>query len=437
VIEGYLPDTPYLATFIRELAPAWLDRVALAQGLTPPRRHLEQAFRYCELGCGRGVTTNILAATCPNGEFLGIDALDSHIDAARELSQAAHSGNIEFQAVRFEAALEESFAPFDYIVAHGVYSWVDRANREHLLNFVERHLKPGGLFYLSYNALPGWNNWLPAQKLLLAVAAKSEGDPEERFNRAADLIDAMHQADARFLNGNPALDQFKDRMERFPAGYLVHEYLIPTWEPFYSNDVMTTLAERGLSFVGTADQAGQRQDFLLRKSQRELLAAETDPALRELMRDIFLDTTFRRDLFARSPAGLDGQAVFQARAGQCYALNPAADAGDFSLSTPAGTLRFGNLAARELVQRLGEGPGTPADMAVHCRDATLADFVNTADALWAADIIRPVDPPARCRSLDKLNGALQSLAAEGEIAGLTAIPHGTALPCKKQACTSG
>lgn len=75
MIGGYLPETAYLATFIPELAPAWLDRVASGWGVAPPRRTPQQAFRYCELGCGHGRTINLLGATCPYGEFLGIDVL--------------------------------------------------------------------------------------------------------------------------------------------------------------------------------------------------------------------------------------------------------------------------------------------------------------------------------------------------------------------------
>ena len=99
----------------------------------------------------------------------------------------------------------------------------------------------------------------------------------------------------------------------------------------------------------------------------------------------------------------------------------------------AGGLILFLLAARELVRRLGEGPATLVDVAGGCRDATLGDFVNTADALWAADIIRPVDPEIPGCALDGINRALQKLAEERQFPELRAVPHGTALPIGSQA----
>ncbi len=426
--DGYLTDTSYLATFIPEITPAWLDRCALTQGCMPPRTGSDGAFRYCELGCGFGVTTNILAATCPAGDFLGIDALPAHTEAATEFACNSGIGNSHFQALLFEDALRESYQPFDYIVAHGVYSWVNRANQTHLLDFVQRHLKPGGLFYVSYNAMPGWNDWVPIQKLLLSEAAKVDGNPETRFQQAVATIHAMYEAEAHFLKDNAALEVFLEHVKTRPVDYLLHEYLGTSWKPCYSQDVISDLQQRGLTFVGSAMQSQQREDFILRKSQRALLATEDDVAGRELKRDIFLNTNFRKDLYANMPDRLENEQLFLARANQHYALNPAADSDKLSRKTPAGTLRFDNLAAREFLQGLSDGPASPADLAKHCPDATLADFVNTVDALWAADIIRPVDPKIEGLSLDGINQTLRKMTETHQISRLSAIPYGTALP---------
>ena len=85
---GYVTDVPYVWTFIPDLAPAWLDHVALVSGFAPPSR--DQKFAWCDRGCGQGLTAAILAATHPDGRFFGIDFMATHIENARRL--AAESG---------------------------------------------------------------------------------------------------------------------------------------------------------------------------------------------------------------------------------------------------------------------------------------------------------------------------------------------------------
>jgi SAM-dependent methyltransferase len=114
---------PYVPTFMPELAPAWLDHVSLVSGLTPPAR--DGGFAWCDLGCGLGLTTAVLAATHPAGRFCGFDAMPGHIDQAQQFAAESAIENIEFHAADFAAATEFDFGGFDYIVSHGVYSWVD------------------------------------------------------------------------------------------------------------------------------------------------------------------------------------------------------------------------------------------------------------------------------------------------------------------------
>ena len=77
-VRGYVTDVPYTRGFYRELVPAWLDFVATLSGVGPPAR--SEGFTWCDLGCGQGVTTVVMAATHPRGHFVGIDVLPEHID---------------------------------------------------------------------------------------------------------------------------------------------------------------------------------------------------------------------------------------------------------------------------------------------------------------------------------------------------------------------
>src|ERR1700730_16988956 len=122
-LAGYVTDIPYVFGFKPMLAPAWLDLVAIIGGVTPPAR--ADGFAWCDLGCGQGVTAAVLAATHPGGAFHGIDAMAVHVDHAAALAQEAGAAIAHFHTADFADALARHLPPFDYIVAHGVYTWVD------------------------------------------------------------------------------------------------------------------------------------------------------------------------------------------------------------------------------------------------------------------------------------------------------------------------
>jgi tRNA G46 methylase TrmB len=94
-LHGYPTDVPYVRTFFHKLAPAWLDHVAIVSGFIPPAR--DTGFTFCELGCGQGVTTAILAATHPGGCFYGIDLMPSHVEHARRFAVDGAIVNVDFR----------------------------------------------------------------------------------------------------------------------------------------------------------------------------------------------------------------------------------------------------------------------------------------------------------------------------------------------------
>ena len=128
--DGYITDVEYTSNFFRELAPGFLAFACLSQGVRPP--YWGPGSAYLELGCGQGFNTNLLAAANPSMRFFGLDFMPGHIANARRWAEEAGLENVDFEDLSFEQALElpEGRLPrFDFIVLHGVYSWVSRANR--------------------------------------------------------------------------------------------------------------------------------------------------------------------------------------------------------------------------------------------------------------------------------------------------------------------
>ena len=112
-----------------------------------------EPFRYFELGYGQGVSLNVHAAV-NRGEFWGTDFNPEHVTFARRMAEPG--APVHLLELSFEDIAEcDDLPQFQVIVAHGIWSWITETSRAAILRFVDKHLVPGGLLYLSYNALPG------------------------------------------------------------------------------------------------------------------------------------------------------------------------------------------------------------------------------------------------------------------------------------------
>src|SRR5262249_55423655 len=146
-------DTPYPETFFRELSPVWLSYAATLNGAAAPNVH--EPFVYLELGCGFAQSTIVNAAAFPHAEFHACDVSAQHVEGARRHVAALSVRNIHLHEMSFERLATQALPQFDFIVLHGVYSWIGAEARAATRRIIRERLKPGGLVYLSYNCLPG------------------------------------------------------------------------------------------------------------------------------------------------------------------------------------------------------------------------------------------------------------------------------------------
>jgi SAM-dependent methyltransferase len=420
-LHGYATDIPYLRDFKPQLAPAWLDHVALVAGVEPPAR--KAGFAWCDLGCGQGVTANILAATHPRGTFHAIDAMPAHIDHARRLSGEAGIPNVDFYCADFAAAVDLDMPLFDYIVAHGVYSWVDAANQRALRRFFDRRLKPGGLVYVSYNAMPGWARDLPFQRLVRELARGSSGDSAARVDAALEIIRALTAAEVPALTPSFIVGELKQRPQDYTPAYLVHEFMPGAWQPLYVTEVRAALKTIGLAPVGSATLIENLDSLWLSESAREMLSAIADDDLRELVRDFYLDQRFRCDVFARDSRLLGGEQRGDALLASTFALARPVATIRYSAATPTGIHPYSNPTARAIVEALANGPRSLAEGAPVL--APPQDLAANILLLCAVGDAMPVEPGRV--PVETLNRAIfRRLDGPEEIRWLT-LPCGTAL----------
>jgi SAM-dependent methyltransferase len=420
-LAGYVTDVPYVYGFKPMLAPAWLDLVAMIGGITPPAR--EGGFAWCDLGCGQGVSAAILAATHPQGSFHGIDAMPAHVEHATRLAAEADAPNARFHAADFADTRALPLPRFDYIVAHGVYSWVDRPVRAQLRRFIDNHLKSGGLVYISYNALPGWTGDLPFQHLARELASDLPGDSAARFSGAAALLGNLAEAGAPSLAASFVASELRRRPADYRPGYLVHEFMHAGWQPLYVTELRRDLKEIGLVPVGSALLAENFDGWTLGRRARKLVAGIADPDRRELVRDFCIDQRFRCDVFARDAASLSPaeQRERLMSAGLALARPPAAIT--YEMPTPAGRVRYDNAAARAIIASLMSGIRRLAD--IPSGFAAPRDLMANMLVLCAAGDVRPAETTRAL--VGPLNRALRRRIGKADEIPAIALPCGTAL----------
>ena len=303
--DGYSSDVTYTAGFYREQGPALLDFMCVLNGYEPTA--MDKAFTWCELGCGQGLTANLLAASNPQGQFYAVDFNPAHIAGARQLATDAGLTNLSFIEDSFEAMAAgcQVLPQFDFITLHGIYTWVSPENRHHIVQFITRYLKPGGIVYMSYNAMPGWSVALPLQRLLTEHANQHPMNSEAQLKGATAFIERLETAQASFFVANEAIKPRLDMLKTGNPRYLVHEYLHTHWQPLYHSDVARDLAVAKMQFVGLTDLSFLDIALQSFPDKHELLNSITDSTLRETVKDYFLNTSFRKDIYVRGARNIN------------------------------------------------------------------------------------------------------------------------------------
>ena len=295
--EGYVVDVGYTHGFYRELTPALLRFVTILGEVQAA--DVELPFTYYELGCGNGNSTALLAAANPHGRFIGIDFNPTHIHNARKLAQDGGIDNVEFFEKSFAELIEMDLPDAEVIALHGVYSWVSTENRQQIVEFIRRKLKPGGMAYVSYNCLPGQAQVAPLQRLLLDFADSDKGPLPARVERSIDFARRLEQAGADFFRVNPFAKQRLGSLGKQDPSYLAHEYYNANWTPFYHADVAADMADAKLTYAGSTALLENFSQFELTPEMAKLVAEASNRAMAETIKDFARNKVFRKDVFTR------------------------------------------------------------------------------------------------------------------------------------------
>jgi len=371
VTSEYVNDVPYVRHFLADLSPARLRLTAALNGLSPPPG---DELDYCELGCAHGDTLSALAAANPRGGFLGVDLSAEHVASAKKLARDGALDNVGFLERDFGSLLEEDIGELDYVVAHGVLSWISPEKRKALLALASAKLRPGGLLHVSYNALPGWSSVEPLRQLLLAArgpgGAVHDVNSLTRARRGVDFARAMRDGGAEYFARNPDAAEMLTTMERVGLPYVVHEYLHEHWTPMYFARVAWEMAEQDLHFVGVQPLHLNFREMAIPASLDAAFERAEDRLSFESLRDFALNTFFRSDVYVKGKVARSAEATHAYLDATPWATltNEARDGdadagGSRAPGEPARGFAVDEPIHRALLEALGEGASLLPDVA--------------------------------------------------------------------------
>jgi methyltransferase-like protein/2-polyprenyl-3-methyl-5-hydroxy-6-metoxy-1,4-benzoquinol methylase len=290
-------ELPYSDHCFPYSQPDHMAAVAVLRGMEPPP---VASARVLELGCGRGGNLIPLALGLPGGRFLGIDLSGRQIAEGQTTARELGLDNLELRAMSI-AELGPEFGVFDYIICHGVYSWVPRPIRDKILEICSANLAPRGIAYVSYNTYPGWHERGLVRELL-AYHVGNTPQALDRVQRARgfleDLVRVLPVKTTPYARIIRSEGEF---LRGVSNTYMYHEHLEDVNYPLYFHEFMAEAGARGLGFVGEARTPGLIDNLPLDARAALDRWAEDDLA-REQYLDFLNNRTFRRTLLSQAEA---------------------------------------------------------------------------------------------------------------------------------------
>jgi SAM-dependent methyltransferase len=284
-------ELPYDSLPLPETQPDFLAAVARLHGFEAPD---PSRARILELGCAQGGNLIPLAWRWPESECVGVELSRVQAEAGAAFIRRLGLANVRILHGDL-AALPQDLGEFDYIVAHGVFSWVPPAVQRALLEVCRRHLSAQGIAYISFNVAAGWEKLRPLRQALLERTAPDLPAPE-RHRQALAVLDALQSEWS-----DPALLKEIAYLKTAAPSYLFHEYLAEFNAPMAFGDFAAQLESHGLRYVG---EAGPRSAVVELEDAWGLapqgMAGRWMDA--EVALDAALATRFRRALVSRDDA---------------------------------------------------------------------------------------------------------------------------------------
>jgi len=284
---------PYSVGAFPQTHPDRLATIATLFGLAPvpPNR-----CRVLELGCASAGNLIPMACALPESTFVGIDLSRRQIEIGQAAVRELGLSNLDLQT-RSILEIDADFGQFDYILVHGVYSWVPPEVQDQILTICSRNLSPQGIAYVSYNTYPGWHA-RGAIREMIWYHCERFADPADRVREArgllAFLVKSVPDQDAAGFGA--LIRRELAILQMTPDCYLLHEHLEECNEPLYFHQFAGRAAAKGLQYLAEAQISAMIPGRFGPETDKTLRAISPDLLHMEQYMDFLRNRMFRQTL---------------------------------------------------------------------------------------------------------------------------------------------
>jgi methyltransferase-like protein/2-polyprenyl-3-methyl-5-hydroxy-6-metoxy-1,4-benzoquinol methylase len=273
---------PYPSLVYTDTHPGKLATLARLFGIKSPPI---AKCRILELGCGDGTNLIAIAQSLPRAECWGIDFSAKQIAMGQSMIDAIPLSNITLKHLNF-LSIDESLGQFDYIIAHGVYSWVPKEMQDTLLSLIKRHLVDNGIAYISYNIYPGWHMENIVRDMMMYHTQQL---PKLSFQmnmmQARGIVQFL--ANLRQQGGevfDVLLQEKVQQLQTMEDNYLYHDFLEADNYPVYFHQFIEHITPYRLGYVTDIEF-------------RHYLMLSFPPQVVEAMEELFQEDFFKKEQY--------------------------------------------------------------------------------------------------------------------------------------------
>lgn len=297
----YYDTLPYDSYSFPYSHPARLAAVARLFGLTPPKN---KKFRVLELGSASGGNLIPLAMFYPEVEVIGVDYSEVQVEQGQKLIKALNLEKRVQLLCQSITDIDKDIGEFDYIICHGVYSWVPTEVQNAIITTIQNHLKPNGVAYVSYNVYPGWKRLeIIRDMMLYHTREMSNHKPQERMAQGRAIVEFIRNLSHEQSGIRQMIDAPWEGLKNKADSYLVHEFLEPVNQPCYFLDFAEKLAAYDLTYLADAEPAVSFIQDLPEDKVKELIqASQSNQVMLEQYMDFLYFRQFRKSLIVHQSA---------------------------------------------------------------------------------------------------------------------------------------
>jgi SAM-dependent methyltransferase len=288
---------PSMSSSLSQTAPGHLRTIAHLFGVDAPA--LANA-RVLEIGCASGSNMLPFAQAYPDAEIVGVDLCNAEVAAGNQTIDAIGLGNIRLFPKDI-ADIDAGMGQFDYVICHGLYSWVPEDVRQALLRVASERLKPQGVAYISYNVYPGWKAREIVRDAML-LRCGSLASVHDQIVDGRGMLDFLRTLAREGSVLKKVMDENIEVIRHGQDQYLTHEYLELGNRPCYFRDFMAASKAHNLSYLADAVPATMfASNYGHRAAEPLLRESGGNLEVLEQMLDFLNNRTFRQSLLVSGP----------------------------------------------------------------------------------------------------------------------------------------